>query len=78
MHYTDDRRQGLGLLLRAWDVCAGKSLPEKLLAFLRSKSSQKDVIRHPVLLLGVIQQSNQCLSVYYVPRTLLGSEFQVS
>lgn len=44
MHYADDRRQGLELLLRAWDVCAGKSLPEKLLAFLRSSRAARRIL----------------------------------
>lgn len=33
---------------------------------------------HLVLLLGVIHQSSQYLSAYYVPGAILGSEFQAS
>lgn len=80
MHYAD-RRQGLELPTGAWDVQAGKRLPEKLLGILqRERKSRRGarsvLLPHPGLLLGVIHQSNQYLSAYYVPGTILVWEHQ--
>ena len=84
MHYTDDRKQGLELptppqaLGMSRLASASREAPGHFSEGKSGRRAWSELLGHPVLPLGVIYQSSQYLSAYYVPRTTLGSAFQGS